>query len=248
VLNFSRQLYFSTQKTIISVVFKSEKWDELERLRDEVQELFESENVDHYHARMKTRLERILELDPTDKVALFWLGYFQYKIIQNYEKAHDYFERIIKLDENHMHAWFYKGMILSETEKCEDAIKCYDKVMLMDEPPDQTWFNKGVALHNLGKYKQALECYEQYMKYDEEHHNDLDVLTLKSAALLELGKNDEAIIYYDRAVKLDSSLKTRMERPKPKMRLWKRVLRQIGIGVGCWGVFHGILLVVRISV
>ena len=228
--------------------FKSKKWDELERLRDEVRELVESKNVDHYHARMKTRLERILELDPTDKVALFWLGYFQYKIIQNYEKALDYFEKIIKLDENHMHAWFYKGMILSETEKCEDAIKCYDKVMLMDEPPDQTWFNKGLALHKLGKHKQALECYEQYMKYDEEHHNDLDVLTLKSAALLELGKNDEAIIYYDRAVKLDSSLKTRMERPKPKMRLWKRVLRQIGIGVGCWGVFHGILLVVRISV
>ena len=100
-----------------------------------------------------------------------------------YEKALDYFEEIIKLDENHMHAWFYKGMVLSETEKCEDAIKCYDKVMLMDEPPDQTWFNKGVALHDLGKYKQALECYEQYMKYDEEHHNDLDVLTLKSAAL-----------------------------------------------------------------
>ena len=225
--------------------FKSEKWDELERLRDEVQELFESKNVDHYHARMKTRLERILELDPTDKVALFWLGDFQYKIIQNYEKALDYFEKIIKLDENHMRAWFYKGMILSETEKCEDAIKCYDKVMLMDEPPDQTWFNKGVALHNLGKYKQALECYEQYMKYDEEHHNDLDVLTLKSAALVELGKNDEAIIYYDRAVQLDSSLKIRMERPKPKMRLWKRVLRQMGIGVGCWGMFHGIIVVTR---
>ena len=228
--------------------FKSKKWDELERLRDEVQELFESENVDHYHARMKTRLERILELDPTDKVALFWLGDFQYKILENYEKALDYFEKLIKLDENHMPAWFYKGMILSETEKCEDAIKCYDKVMLMDEPPDQTWFNKGVALHILGKYKQALECYEQYMKYDEEYHNDLDVLTLKSAALLELGKNDEAIVYYDRAVKLDSSLKTRMERPKPKMRLWKRVLRQIGIGIGCWGVFHGILVVVRVSV
>ena len=227
--------------------FKSEKWDELERLRDEVRELFESENVDHYHARMKTRLERIIELDPTDKVALFWLGDFYHKL-EIYEKALGYFEKILKLDENHMYAWFHKGMILSETEKCEDAIKCYDKVMLMDEPPDQTWFNKGVALHNLGKYKQALECYEQYMKYDEKHHNDLDVLTLKSAALLELGKNDEARIYYDRAVKLDSSLKTRMERPKPKMRLWKRVLRQIGIGVGCWGVFHGILLVVRISV
>ena len=216
------------------MVFKNEKWDELERLRDEVQELFESENVDHYHARMKTRLERIVELDPTDKVALFWLGDFQLKFLENYEKALDYFDKIIALDENHMYAWFHKGMILSETEKCEDAIKCYDKVMLMDEPPDQTWFNKGVALHNLEKYKQALECYEQYMKYDEEHHNDLDVLTLKSAALLELGKNDEAIIYYDRAVKLDSSLKTRMERPKPNdyfPRDWTKYIYYLGLGV-----------------
>ena len=224
--------------------YKKDKWDELERLRDEVQELSESENVDHYHARMKTKLERIVELDPTDKRALFWLGDFQHEILENYEKALDYFEKIIKLDENDMYAWFHKGRILSETDKCEDAIKCYDKVMLMHEPPDQTWFSKGIALHILGKYKQALECYEQYMKYDEEHHNDLDVLTLKSAALLELGKNDEAIIYYDRAVKLDSSLKTRMERPKPKMRLWKRALRQIGIGIGCWGMVFGILILV----
>ena len=225
--------------------YKKDKWDELERLRDEAQELSESENVDHYHARMKTKLERIVELDPTDKRALFWLGDFQHEILENYEKALDYFEKIIKLDENDMYAWFHKGRILSETDKCEDAIKCYDKVMLMHEPPDQTWFSKGIALHILGKYKQALECYEQYMKYDEEHHNDLDVLTLRSHALLELGKNDEAIIYYDRAVKLDSSLKTRMERPKPKMRLWKQVLRNAGTWVGIWVMFHVILVITR---
>jgi tetratricopeptide (TPR) repeat protein len=72
------------------------------------------------------------------------------------------------------------------------------------------------------------------MKYDEEHHNDLDVLTLRSAALLELGKNDEAIIYYDRAVKLDSSLKTRMERPKPNdyfPRDWTKYIYYLGLGV-----------------
>ena len=219
--------------------YKKDKWDELERLRYEVQELSESENVDHYHARMKTKLERIVELDPTDKRALFWLGDFQQKILENYEKALDYFEKIIKLDENDMYAWFHKGKILSETGKCEDAIKCYDKVMLMHEPPDQTWFSKGIALHILGKYKQALECYEQYMKYDEEHHNDLDVLTLRSAALLELGKNDEAIIYYDRAVKLDSSLKTRMERPKPK---WTKYVYVLGAGV-----FFAICYVLRFA-
>ena len=225
--------------------FKSKKWDELERLRDEVQELFESETAVHKIKRMKTRLERILELDPTDKIALFWLGDFWYKL-GNYEKALGYFEKTIKLDENHTYAWFYKGMILNETEKYKDAIKIYDKIMLMDEPPDETWFNKGVALHNLEKYKQALECYEQYLKYDEKNQNDPKALIYKSEVLLELGKNDDAIICYDRAVKLDSSMKKYMERPKPKMGLGKRALRQIGIGIACWGMFHGIIVVTRL--
>ena len=162
-----------------------------------------------------------------------------------YEKALGYFEKIIELDENHTHAWFFKGMIFNETEKYKDAIKIFDKIMLMDEPPDETWFNKGVALQNLEKYKQALECYEQYMKYDEKNQNDPCVLINKSAILLELGKNNESIICYDRAIKIDSSLKKHMERPKPKMRLWKRVLRHAGTWAGAWVMFHVILVITR---
>jgi len=226
------------------VDFKNKKWDELERLRDEVQELFESKTIDHKLVRMKTRLERIVELDPTDKIALFWLGDFSFKFGM-YEKALGYFEKIIELDENHTHAWFFKGMIFNETEKYKDAIKIFDKIMLMDEPPDETWFNKGVALQNLEKYKQALECYEQYMKYDEKNQNDPCVLINKSAILLELGKNNESIICYDRAIKIDSSLKKYMERPKPKMRLWKRVLRHAGTWAGAWVMFHVILVITR---
>ena len=224
--------------------FKNKKWDELERLRDEVNELSKSKNVDHKMIRMKTRLERIVELDPTDKIALFWLGdfWFQWEL---YEKALGHFEKTIKLDENHTYAWFYKSMILNETEKYKDAIKIFDKIMLMDEPPDETWFNKGVALHNLEKYKQALKCYEQYLKYDEKNQNDPKALIYKSEVLLELGKNDDAIICYDRAVKLDSSMKKYMERPKPKIKLGKRVLRHAGIGFGIWGMFHVILAITR---
>jgi len=36
-----------------------------------------------------------------------------------------------------------------------------------------------------------------------------------------------------------------MERPKPKMRLWKRVLRHAGTWVGTWFVFHVILVITR---
>ena len=225
----------------------ADRWDEIERLRDEIHELSKSETVDHKVIRMKTRFERIVELDPTDKIALFWLGDLWHKIGM-YEKALGYMQKVIKLDENHTYAWFFKGLILSETERYKDAIKCYDKVMLMHEPPDETWFNKGVALQNLGKYKQALECYDQYMKYDDKNQNDSSVLINKSVTLLELGKNNEAIIYYDRAIKLDSSLKKHMERPKPKMRSWKRILRQVGIGIGCWVVFHGTLAIVGLVV
>ena len=224
--------------------FKSKKWDELERLRDEVQELFESETVEHKWQRIVSRLKRIIELEPTDRIALYHLGVFWYRVGLP-EKALNFFEKVIKLDENHMNALFFKGMILIDMEKDKEAIKYFDKIMLMHEPPDETWFNKGVALQNSGKFAEALKHYDQYLNFDEENQNDADALLNKSAVLLALGKNDEAITFYDRAVSLDESLRKTMERPKPKMRLWKRILRRLAIGFGFLAVFHLIIQLLR---
>jgi len=224
--------------------FRNKKWDELERLRDEVQDLYESDSTKHKWTRIKTRLEKILELNPTDKIALYHLGVFWYRIGLD-EKALTFFEKVIKLDENHMNALFFKGMILIDMEKDKEAIKYFDKIMLMHEPPDETWFNKGVALQNSGKFAEALKHYDQYLNFDEENQNDADALLNKSAVLLALGKNDEAITFYDRAVSLDESLRKTMERPKPKMRLWKRILRRLAIGFGFLVVFHLIIQLLR---
>ena len=127
---------------------RNKKWDELERLRNEAQDLYESNSAQHKWTRIRTKLEKIIELDPTDKIALFHLGNFWYKIGLS-EKALTFFEKIIRLDENHMNAWFYKGLVLIYMEEDKEAVKCFDKVILMHEPPNEAWLNKGIALHNM---------------------------------------------------------------------------------------------------
>ena len=103
------------------MVFKSERWDELEKLRTDVEKLFESVSGDNRLSEIKSKMERIVVLDPTDKIALFWLGNFWYKF-GIYEKALTYIEKVIKLDENHTSALFCKGNILTELKKEKEAL------------------------------------------------------------------------------------------------------------------------------
>ena len=224
--------------------FISKKWDELEKLRDEYYAIIE-ENV------IKTGLvepqtpdelveiisifERIVELDPSKEN---WCILAEYLCDhEEWKNAIKCFEKVLEFDENNEDALKDKGIALCRLGE-EEAIKCFDKVIRLVQTHDEErrfdnqtlsecWFYKGISLENLGKYKDALECYDQCIAIDEEYNNDTNLLISKSEALLELGKNDDAIICYDRAVILDRSLKKSMVRPKPKMRLWKRMLSYV---------------------
>ena len=208
------------------MVFKSEKWDELERLRDEVQELFGSEDPDHKLQRIVSRMNRIVELDPTDKFALFWLGKLWYQL-EVYETALKFIEKLIKLDENYSSALIYKGNILTELKKEKEALECYDKLIKADSSYEPAYYNKGATLHNLGQYKEALECYERYVELDKNNSNDPDFLINKCKTLFRLGQNNDAIICYDRAIEMDSSLKFNMY-PDPKINFKKIRIRRCG--------------------
>jgi len=231
------------------VDFISKKWDELEKLRDEYYAIIE-ENV------IKTGLvepqtpdelveiisifERIVELDPSKEN---WCILAEYLCDhEEWKNAIKCFEKVLEFDENNEDALKDKGIALCRLGE-EEAIKCFDKVIRLVQTHDEErrfdnqtlsecWFYKGISLENLGKYKDALECYDQCIAMDEESHSwatDLQpaLLINKSAVLSELGKYDDAIICYDRAVILDCSLKKSMVRPKPKMRLWKRMLSYV---------------------
>ena len=150
------------------MVFKSEKWDELERLRGEVQELFNSEDPDHKYQRIVSRMNRIVELDPTDKFALFWLGKLWYKL-EVYETALKFIEKLIKLDENYSSVLIYKGSILTELKKEKEALECYERYVELDKDnsndPDFL-INKCKTLFRLGRNDDAIICYDRAIKLD----------------------------------------------------------------------------------
>jgi len=262
------------------VDFIGKKWDEREKLQDEIQKLQDEYWAMLYANHLKngpnretpneiveliSLLERIVELDPTDNFAWRALAKWWYDL-EELENAIKCLDRAIENDENDGWVWMQKGEMLCVLDE-EEAIKCFDKLIRLcqihdkderlcpdhdfagccpftNEMLSECWFYKGLSLQNLGKYKDALECYDQCIAIDEEYNNDTNLLISKSEALLELGKNDDAIICYDRAVILDRSLKKSMVRPKPKMRLWKRMLSYVafsGTIIFGFGIVRAIL-------
>ena len=124
------------------------------------------------------------------------LGNFEYDS-KNYERAIEYYDKIIEIDIRNANAWNNKGNALCNLRRYDEAIRCYDKALEIDPEYANAWNNKGVALGNLGRYDEAIRCYDKALEIDPEYAN---AWNNKGVALGNLGRYDEAIRCYDKAL------------------------------------------------
>lgn len=96
------------------------------------------------------------------------LGNFEYEN-KNYEKAIEYYDKIIKIDIGNVKAWHGKGVALRNLGRCDEAISCYDKAIEIDPEDANAWNNKGSALYNQGRYDEAISCYDRALEINPEH-------------------------------------------------------------------------------
>ena len=214
--------------------YKKDKWDELERLRDRLLFLHNCELDPPRHKEELAILDKILKLDPEDKVAwtfkgdvLFELGRedFYDKLTADkkncaYESLQSY-ENALELDGNYIWAVLGKGNVLLLLSRYEGAIRCYDKIIGMDEPIDIAWFNKGLALNNLKRYDEALRCYDIFASLEVENKDDQELLYRKYETLMKMGRKGEAVACYELAFDC---------KPIEYMPKWKKYL-YVGFGV-----------------
>ena len=195
--------------------YKKDKWDELERLRDRLRFLHNCELDPPRYEEELSILNKILKLDPEDKVAWTFKGDILLQLEEDnrtwipdafevYEKnfsseALRCFENALEIDSNFSHAILGKGNVLLYFQKFKDAIRCYNKVIEIDESLDVAWYKKGLALHNLKKYDEALECFEFFSSLEEENMTDTEMLYRKYETLMKLGRKEEAIVCYEQA-------------------------------------------------
>ena len=235
--------------------YKKDKWDELEKLRDQLSFLHDCRlDPPRYEERLSI-LNRILELDPQDKHSWMFKGDVLFELAREdqeslpldaddkklaYESLQSY-ENSLEIDSDFICALLRKGNTLMLLSKFEGAIRCYDKIMEMDEikemdePVDIVWFNKGLALQNLKKYDEALKCYDIFFSLEEENKTDPELLYRKYQTLIMLGRKKEAIACYKLA--FDS------EPIDFSSRDWTKYVYYLGLGVFfaiCFGIKYAL--------
>ena len=132
------------------------------------------------------------------------------------EKALEYYEEAINIDNQCAEAWYKKGNVLSKIKEYEKALEVYEKAVDMRPTYAEAWYKKGNILSNLKRYEEALEVYTEIIGIFErlEYSEKTDEIKLKYAEIChEKGntignlkdkhkKNEDALKSYEKAVEL----------------------------------------------
>ena len=111
-----------------------------------------------------------------------------------------------------------KAYDLYQQGKYEEAITCYDFAISVS-PHDDTWVMKGIVLNKINRNQEASVCYDKALSINPQNNEALtlkksnDILVLddagriasnKAGDLLKEKKYEEAIPYYEEAIKQNS--------------------------------------------
>jgi tetratricopeptide (TPR) repeat protein len=81
----------------------------------------------------------------------------------------DIYEKILENGPDNVYAWTWKGNILSNLARFEEAIRCYDKALEINKNYALAQTNKGNALSSLGKYEEAIRCYDKALEINKNY-------------------------------------------------------------------------------
>ncbi|MDQ3969943.1 MAG: tetratricopeptide repeat protein, partial [Thermoproteota archaeon] len=123
----------------------------------------------------------------------------KYFLREEYDSAKNCYDRVIKINPNHVDAWYKKGNISYNLENLEEAIKCYNRVLLINPNHANAWYKKGITYKKKNNHDKALECYD---KSTQIKANSSSVWYEKGLSLSYLKRYKEAIKYYDNAIEI----------------------------------------------
>ncbi|MCS3901805.1 tetratricopeptide repeat protein [Methanococcus voltae] len=183
--------------------------------------------------RYFTEYEKALEcynkaLDVDSKYTVVWCNKGNvYHNMKEYEKALECYNKALDVDSKYTVVWCNKGNVYHNMKEYEKALECYNKALDVDSENVIYLHHKAITLEWLGRYEKALSCYYKALKlytgysYILDNSRDtIDELIINSNdkgvsisysflwSILgdqyhEYGRYGEAIIRYDKAIKLN---------------------------------------------
>jgi len=177
--------------------FPTNKWDKLEKLWDEYNELIDQEDSDE---EILEKLTEIVKISPNETGTWRRMGSSLWRLGRSQE-ALEAFDRAIQLNVENVLAWFYKGLVLLyDFKKFGDSLECFEKMMRYDEKHVDARYYTAVALGGLKRKDEAIECCDEMMKLAG---NTSEAWARKADLLQNMNRKKKAIECYDEAIKLD---------------------------------------------
>jgi tetratricopeptide (TPR) repeat protein len=119
---------------------------------------------------------------------------------KKYERALEYLDKSIALDQNNGLAWVSKSFSLFKLERYEEALKASEKTIEVMPSYYGGWHMKGASLAALEKYEESIQASDRAIDLG------INIGTTwrnKGVALYELGRYEEAISALSKALELE---------------------------------------------
>ena len=120
-----------------------------------------------------------------------------------------YFDKILKIEPNHIEALINKGNALGRLGKYHEAIVYYDKVLKINPKNTLALINKGLSFHYLGQYDDAISCYDKILEINPHHAN---TLYHKACSIALQNDASQAINLLEKAISKDPTFRAKADR------------------------------------
>lgn len=161
-------------------------------------------------------IRRLFELDPNNRMGMFYLGYAHSRKGEEYNKnrrdrslglpKYELQEAIEWLDkanriEPDLETWFEIGYAFQLLGHRDKTIECFKKAFELG-PPTNFWMLDIVTdfFKDIGLYEEAKECCDRYLS---NHPDDSSIWSLKACCLNYNGEEESAGECYQKALELD---------------------------------------------
>jgi len=148
---------------------------------------------------------KILKIQPNNVTALIHAGLIEMNVHGKTKVPIDMFKKVTRLEPKNAEAFYNLGIAYDLRGKFQKADKCFKKTLKINprhkdakEYQKDFFLRTGKTLLNRDKYQEALYYFNELLKINPE---DLRALHENAYANVKLGKNQEAIRFYQKILK-----------------------------------------------
>jgi len=127
---------------------------------------------------------------PEEPLAWIQLGLQEYESCKNSEEALRCFDQALNIQPKASEAWIFKGMILLESGRCEEALNALNRADPLAPGKTLRAQLRADALHNLGRLDEARALYSQALKL---HRSDPVLLSKLGYTEVRLGYAEQGL-------------------------------------------------------